>query len=141
MKNLLRKTENDRFNDLFFNLAFGLFAGFFSGLMMFIMASNEKSILTLGIIIAAIGVYSVYTYEYKSAALVFATILPIMTLAAYLKMGIKYDTPELTTGLLVFLQGFFSSLVLSILIVIYRHGGKLIKDDKGYGGPPTPPFE
>ncbi len=136
MKNLLRKTENDRFNDLFFNLALGLFAGFFSGLGMFMMVSDEQVILMLGMMIATIGVYSVYTHEYKAAALVFATILPIMTLAAYLKMGIKYDIPELTSGLLIFLQGFFSSLVLSIFIVAYHHGGKMIKEDKGYGGPP-----
>jgi len=125
MKNLFSKkmVEQIKFNELFFNLASGLFIGYLTGLILFIMSNsndNTEFVISVGIIIGIVTVHSVYIYEYKAAALTFSVILPLITVATYLRLGLNLDILDLT-GLYLFLQGLFTSVVLSSIFAYYHH--------------------
>lgn len=145
MKNL-SKQSFDPVYEIFFCLFYAAVLGLLSGFSLsFIDISQERTLMLYGGLLGLLSVAVVYTSEYKPATLLFAFLLPLITAGTNLRLEINTGTGE---SLFVakdisifFLKSFILFALLGIFIAFIHYGEKIIKDDKGYGGPPTPPFE
>lgn len=145
MKNLFSKKAlaEARFNELFNHLFAGMVIGCFSGGLLFMMnpAKEKDTIVYIGITIGIASILSLIATKNKPAAAAFACTLPIITALVCVRLGINTQLPY-TDNLLLFSRGFFPILLVgAILFKLDRWGTKIIQEDKGYGGMPTPPFE
>ncbi len=140
MKNLSKQSFDPAY-EIVFCLFYAAILGFLSGLSLFFVdISQERTLTVYGGIIGLLSVAVVYTSEYKPATLIFALILPLITMGTNLRLeintGAGKDVFIAMDKSLFFLKGFVLFTLLGIFIAFFHHGEKLIKNDKGYGGPP-----
>jgi hypothetical protein len=140
MKNL-SKQSFDPVYEIFFCLFYAAILGFLSGFSLFCVdLTQERTLIMFGGLLGLLSVAIVYTSEYKPATLLFALILPLITMSTNLRLEINTGTGEsIFTALdksLFFLRGFVLFSLLGIFAAFIHHGKKLIEEDKGYGGPP-----
>jgi len=145
MKNMLspKALAEAQFNELFNHLFASLVIGVVSGWLLFSMnpIEEKRMIVLLGFVIGIASVFSVKVADYRSAGMVFAYVLPMVTFLVCIRLGINTFIP-FTDNLLFFSQGFFPILLIgAMLLKLDRWGTRIIQEDKGYGGMPTPPFE
>lgn len=140
MKNL-SKQSFDPVYEIFFCLFYAAVLGLLSGFSLsFIDISQERTLTMYGGLLGLLSVAVVYTSEYKPATLLFTLALPLITVGTSLRLEINTGTGETlfmaTDKSIFFLKGFILFALLGIFIAFFYHGEKLIKNDKGYGGPP-----